>query len=225
MVAGGALVASLYANAVIVPQNDAALQSELDQQVESIVKGNAELQATAEGFRVVERQPVAKVETLAKEIEQLEAELQREETEEEAKSVVAAYSQKEVQRTAQSSGQDDETSTSNSSTGLGGGGGISGTRNGATIGTGAANAANVFVSQNAVQSTQASSNPGGALASQSAVGGGTSGGGDTAVTQTSTGSSSVGGTGTQASTQTSGGTVGQAASQNPSSTTTTPTSP
>jgi len=226
IVAGGALAASLYANAVFVPQNDAALQRELDQQVEAIVKGKAEFQAAADGFRVVERQPASKVATLTEEISKLESELaQTESANDEAEPTLSAYKADEVKRTAQAPRGQNQGNTGGGGLGTLGGLGIAGLRNGALIGQGAGAFANVFVNQNMVQNAPIGRNTAGLLNSQTTVGGGNAGGGNEVVVQTTTGQGNVGGTGTGANNANAGGTVGQAASNNPESSTAPPASP
>jgi hypothetical protein len=60
-VAGGALVASLYANAVYVPQQERALEADLQSELASLASGESELVSSGDGFTVTEAVKAAKV--------------------------------------------------------------------------------------------------------------------------------------------------------------------
>jgi hypothetical protein len=60
-VAGGALVASLYANAVYVPQQERALEADLQSELALLASGESELVSSGDGFTVTEAVKAAKV--------------------------------------------------------------------------------------------------------------------------------------------------------------------
>lgn len=168
MTAGGVLLASLYANAVYVPQNNRAVERELDRQQQTIQAGQVEFVDGADGFKVTER-PVTlaadEVAELEKAIEKLEVQLA--ESEEvampEGGVVRAAYSSREVKQTAQTAEELAEAARQISA--------ITGLPLGATIGRLALIIADPLYSAGALKVISASAQPGGLAAATSSGGG------------------------------------------------------
>lgn len=95
--AGVALAATLYANAVYVPQNQEATRAELNAGVAAVLDGRADFVAKADGYQVVERS--AEIEKLVDEIASLQGEVGQVDSQ---KVERAAYTS--VVRTAQAGG-------------------------------------------------------------------------------------------------------------------------
>lgn len=96
--AGVALAATLYANAVYVPQNQEAARAELNAGVAAVLDGRADFVAKADGYRVVERS--AEIEKLVDEIASLQGEIEQVGSQQEGRAGYASS----VVRTAQAGG-------------------------------------------------------------------------------------------------------------------------
>lgn len=94
--AGVALAATLYANAVYVPQNQEAARAELNAGVAAVLDGRADFVAKSDGYQVVERS--AEIEKLVDEIASLQGEVEQMGSQQEGR---AAYASASVVRTAQ----------------------------------------------------------------------------------------------------------------------------
>ena len=70
LVAGGALAASLYANAVYVPQQERTLEENLQSELASILAGESELVSSGDGFTVTEAVKAAEVLAVEEKISQ-----------------------------------------------------------------------------------------------------------------------------------------------------------
>lgn len=172
VVAGTALAASLYANAVYQPRNESALEQALDRELQTVVKGEAEVTLAGDGFVVVERAPVSAQDTskLVEEIAQLESEMKsvsRDAAEKLAAAdmlVSSSYKAGEVAKVAQVGGG-----------GLGGGRrnapGISGFNVGATIGSLASVLSSPFITVAQVRQVQATFSPAQVAAAASSTAG------------------------------------------------------
>jgi len=213
VVAGGALLAALYANAVLVPQNEQAVKQQVDSQIQSLVSGEAEFVAEADGFKVVEvaAQQKSEVRQLAAEIAKLQAEIEEQEAAQGAstevasvaqvESVRAAYQPEEVTRTAQTFQQVSTAASQISS--------ITGLPIGATIGSLSAILVDPLLRAGAVEVITASTQPGG-ISQAITVGGGLSS--QAVAVLTLLGVQNVGGIGSGTSSSNGGGLAGAAAS-------------
>lgn len=209
VVAGGALLAALYANAVLVPQNEQAVKQQVDSQIQSLVSGEAEFVAEADGFKVVEvaAQQKSEVRQLAAEIAKLQAEIEEQEAAQGAsvevasvaqvESVRAAYQPEEVTRTAQTFQQISTAASQISS--------ISGLPIGATIGSLSSILVDPLLRAGAIEVINASTQPGG-VSQAITVGGGLSS--QAVAVLTLLGVQNVGGIGSGTSASNGGGLAG-----------------
>ncbi|MGB0579652.1 MAG: hypothetical protein ACPGVU_08130 [Limisphaerales bacterium] len=177
VVAGGALLASLYANAVLVPQGEQAMTRKVATQIQALESGDAEFIAEANGFTVVELAPQqdTEIRQLTKEIAKLQAEIEEQKTfvgVEVAKieAVRAAYQPEEVARTAQANSANAFAALSGAANQISA---ISGLPIGATIGSLSSIAADPLLAAGAIEVIIASTQPGG-ISSAISVGGGLS---------------------------------------------------
>ena len=216
VVAGGALLASLYANAVLVPQSEQTVLQRVDTQIKALENGDAEFVAEADGFKVIELAPQQQTEIrrLTKEIAKLQAEIEEQEnaieneiaTVARVDTVRAAYQPEDVTRTAQSFqevtvGEVTQAASQISS--------ISGLPIGATIGRFSSILADPLLAAGAVEVIGASTQPGG-ISQAISVGGGLSS--QAVAVLTLLGFQNVGGIGSGTSASNGGGLAGSSGS-------------
>lgn len=177
VVMGTLLAASIYANAVYVPQNQDVLKTQLGTEVAAVNSGDKVLVPASDGYVVRERlvqpevQAVAREESdlaeqterLMAEIAKLEQAMEKGESVEAASPEVAAYSSEGVERVAQTFQQIASTASQIST--------ITGLPIGATIGSLSAILADPLLSAGAVEVITASTQPGGIAAAISNGGG------------------------------------------------------
>jgi hypothetical protein len=173
VVAGTALAASLYANAVYQPRNESALEQALDRELQAVVKGEAEVTLAGDGFVVVERAPVSAQDTskLVEEIAQLESEM-KSVSRDAAEKMAAAYKPGQATQLAQARPPRGAVGgLGGAGGGAGGALGITGFNVGATIGSLASVLSSPFITVAEVRAVQATFSPAQVAAAASSTAG------------------------------------------------------